>query len=141
MESRIQKMRDRVHELRETREKERLEVVKTRLNDQWRRGCDDLRTLESKAAETQVAAYRSVQLKEKEDQKLAIQKENVYYAAMWEQDRQKKIVREEMDKQHQEDINRDTIATLKEQLSLLRQQDEREKDLELEEAHLMVIQL
>lgn len=42
-ESRIEKMRSRVIELREKREKDRLEEVEKKLNEQWIRGCNDIR--------------------------------------------------------------------------------------------------
>lgn len=54
-------------------------------------------------------------------------------------DRQKKIRREEADREHKETINRVTIVTLNQQLEALRAQADREKFLEQEEARLMVI--
>jgi hypothetical protein len=40
---------ERAYALRDAREKERLRIVRDKLDEQWRDACDDARTLDSKA--------------------------------------------------------------------------------------------
>lgn len=81
---------------------------------------------------------RSSQLLEKEAQKAAAAKERQYYDILWEQDRQKKIQREEKDRLHRYELNQNMIKTLGEQLALLKAQAAEEKRLKQEEATMMV---
>ena len=64
--------------------------------------------------------------------------EKKYYDDLWEQDRQKKIHREEEDKARQKALNEATMATLDEQLRMLKIQAMEEERLKKEEAELMV---
>ncbi len=57
---------------------------------------------------------------------------------LWEQDRQKKILREEQDRQHRQELNMNMIQMLGEQMALLKAQAAEESMLKQEEAKLMV---
>jgi hypothetical protein len=86
----------------------------------------------------QVALSRASQLLEKETQKVAAAKERQYYDILWEQDRQKKIQREEQDRLHRYELNQNMIKILGEQLAMLKAQAAEEKHLKQEEASMMV---
>ncbi|RKO84097.1 hypothetical protein BDK51DRAFT_33193, partial [Blyttiomyces helicus] len=61
-----------------------------------------------------------------------------YFDDLWEVDRQKKIEREEEDRQRQYTMNKAMMATLEEQIHMLKLQAQEEERLKLEEAELMV---
>jgi hypothetical protein len=86
----------------------------------------------------QVALSRSSQLLEKEAQKAAAAEERKYYDILWEQDRQKKIQREEQDRLNKYELNQNMIKTLGEQLAMLKAQASKETLLKQEEASIMV---
>lgn len=104
-----------------------------------RRQCDELRQANSMILDKQVALSRSSQLLEKEAQKAAAAKERKYFDVLWEQDRQKKIQREEQDRLHRYELNQNMIKTLGEQLAMLKEQASEEKKLKQEEANMMVL--
>jgi hypothetical protein len=64
--------------------------------------------------------------------------EKKFYDDLWEQDRQKKIAKEEADKQRHREMNIATVAMLEAQLEALRKQAMEEERLKKEEAVLMV---
>jgi hypothetical protein len=102
---------------------------------------DELRTANSILLNKQVALSRANQLLEKEAQKAAAAKERHHYDILWEQDRQKKIQREEKDRLHRDELNQDMIKILGEQLAMLKSQAGEEKRLKQEEANMMVFLL
>ncbi|KAJ3276971.1 hypothetical protein HDV01_000023 [Terramyces sp. JEL0728] len=136
-ESRIKVMRERMAELRLVRENERKLIVKEKLNQQWRQGCDELRQLESKILIKQVAKDRAVQLIEKEEKKKLEKKEAEYYDKLWEQGRLKKEERERRDHQVAYDRSVQTLVILQEQIESLKQQARLQEHLKAEEARLM----
>ncbi|KAJ3321783.1 ubiquinol-cytochrome c reductase core subunit 1 [Boothiomyces sp. JEL0866] len=136
-ESRIKVMRERMTELRLVRENERKAVVKEKLDQQWRQGCDELRQLESKILIKQVAKDRALQLLEKEEKKALEKKEAEYYDKLWEQGRLEKEERERRDHQVTHDRNIQTLVILQEQLESLKKQARLQEQLKAEEARLM----
>lgn len=91
--------------------------------------------------ELKVAKDRASQLVEKELSKAQAKKEDARFAELWEEDRQKKIRREEADKAIQAEKTKNTMITIHEQLNALQAQAERENELEKEAAKLMVISI
>jgi hypothetical protein len=83
--------------------------------------------------------HRKLQVQETIAREVEIQKENKHHDILWEQDRQKKILREEADKLHFETINRNCMEILKEQLQNHRLKVDKEDRLERERALLLVI--
>ena len=104
----------------------------------YRKECDELRTLESKILEKKVAESRAVQIQEQEERKVIERKEKKFYDDLWEQDRLKKIQREEEDRKHQKAINDEMIHMLGQQQAALKLQAEHEEYLKKEEARIMV---
>jgi hypothetical protein len=104
----------------------------------FRQQCDELRQANSMILDKQVALSRASQLLEKETQKASAAKERQYYDILWEQDRQKKIQREEQDRLHRYELNQNMIKILGEQLAMLKAQAAEEKRLKQEEASMMV---
>ncbi|KAJ3022425.1 Cilia- and flagella-associated protein 53 [Thoreauomyces humboldtii] len=136
-ESRVQAMRDRMTELKQKREAERLALVEEKLLQRWRNECDELRAVESRILETEVANARAGQLVEHQEKVALAAQEKRYYDHLWEQDRLRKIEREEKDRTHQRELNEATTATLKEQLYMLQMKAQEEQRLKQEEAALM----
>ncbi|KAI8813562.1 tumor suppressor, Mitostatin-domain-containing protein [Cladochytrium replicatum] len=136
-ESRVEKMKERMRFLKNKRESERQKVVEDKLLQRFRNDCDELRVVESQTLEKFIASERAGQLRELEVRKAEAHEENKYYDSLWEEDRQKKIAREEADRARQQALNAATMATLEEQLNLLRQQAIEEGRLKEEEAVLI----
>ncbi|KAI8930174.1 tumor suppressor, Mitostatin-domain-containing protein [Entophlyctis helioformis] len=136
-ESRVEGMRQRMNELKEQRERERKAVVEEKLKQRWRKECDELRAVESKMLEKRVSEARAGQIQEQEERKVLDRKEKQYYDDLWEQDRQKKIHREEADRAKQKAINEDMISVLGQQLYALKMQAVQAEELKQEEARLM----
>ncbi|KAI9101367.1 tumor suppressor, Mitostatin-domain-containing protein [Phlyctochytrium arcticum] len=136
-ESRIEAMRARMNELKEKREVERKKVVEDKLLQQWRNECDELRAIESQLLEKEVASARDEQLIELREKRVLAVQEKQYYDQLWEQDRQRKIEREENDRARRKAMNEETTATLHEQIYMLKQQAKEEQRLKEEEAALM----
>ncbi|KAJ3218540.1 Cilia- and flagella-associated protein 53 [Dinochytrium kinnereticum] len=135
--SRLEKMKNRMEELRSRREAERQQVVEEKLLQRWRGQCDELRAIESKLLEREVAEQRADQLVEAEEKRARNLEEKKYYDNLWEQDRQMKIAKEEAEKHRQKEMNAATTAILEAQLELLRKQAMEEERLKQEEAILM----
>ncbi|KAJ3102857.1 Cilia- and flagella-associated protein 53 [Phlyctochytrium planicorne] len=135
--SRLERMKARMEELRSRRESERQKVVEDKLLQRWRNQCDELRTIESKMLERDVAAQRADQLLEAEERKARNLEEKKYFDKLWEQDRLQKIAKEEAEKNRQREMNAATTSILEAQLLLLRKQEKEEERLKQEEAKLM----
>ena len=86
-----------------------------------------------------VSNERAAQLVEKAEREQMVLKEKQYYDVLWEQDRQKKIQREEKDRLHRHELNQKMIQMLEEQMNLLRSHAHFETELKQQEAELMVI--
>ncbi|KAJ3036899.1 hypothetical protein HDV00_002243 [Rhizophlyctis rosea] len=136
-ESRVDQMRARMKELKERREGERKQIVEEKMLQKWRNECDELRAIESRILEKEVAEARAEQLVERAEKLAIAAVEKQYYDDLWEQDRQKKIHREEEDKARQKALNEATMATLDEQLRMLKVQAMEEERLKQEEKELM----
>ncbi|KAI8821359.1 tumor suppressor, Mitostatin-domain-containing protein [Fimicolochytrium jonesii] len=136
-ESRVYAMRARVSELKAKREAERQAVVGDKLLQRWRNECDELRVVESKILETEVTNARASQLIEHEQKRALAVQEKQYYDQLWEQDRLKKIEREEKDNQIRRERDLATKLALEEQLKLLRLNAENEERLKQEQGVLM----
>jgi hypothetical protein len=165
VEQRIEKMRARVKELRDKKEEERKRIVEQKLLQKWRNDCDELRTVESKVFEKEVAQGRASQLVEKQMEKLKLEEgksynfaklvceadipffddiflwiylEKRHFNELWEQERLKKVQREEQDQLDRQQRNADMIQMLNEQMEMLRAKAMEEQKLKQEEATLMV---
>ncbi|KAI8588970.1 tumor suppressor, Mitostatin-domain-containing protein [Geranomyces variabilis] len=136
-EARIEAMRTRVGELRARREVERKAVVEEKLLQRWRNECDELRAVESNILTKDVADARAGQLIEQQEKRELASQEKRYYDHLWEQDRLRKIEREDADRDRRKALNEATSATLREQLHMLRMKAQEEERLKNEEAALM----
>jgi hypothetical protein len=136
--SRLDGMRARVTELKGRREAERQAYVQTKVLQQFRAGADELRTLQSKMCQDKVARDRGQQLVEQAEQRTRDVAEERVYAAQWEEDRQRKIRREQQDLADQKARDAQTNQVLQEQLRQLQIKAEQELALKAEEARLMV---
>ncbi|KAJ1553131.1 Cilia- and flagella-associated protein 53 [Cladochytrium tenue] len=136
-DSRLEKMKRRMEELRAKREAERQKVVEEKLMQRWRNECDELRAVESKVFEERVAIERGQQLVELGQRRAQALEERKFFDELWERDRQQKIAREETEKAIEGRRNRATVAVLEAQLETLRKQALEEDRLKKEEAEIM----
>ncbi|KAG5459998.1 MAG: hypothetical protein BJ554DRAFT_8016, partial [Olpidium bornovanus] len=137
-EERLEHMRKRATELKARREAERKRIVEEKMYQRWRSGCDEIRAVESKALEREVAIGRLDQMREKQKSFIAAEEENRKWDEAWEAERQRKVKREEFERTQRIAVNAATTAALDEQLRLLREQAENEERLKKDEAKLMV---
>ncbi|KAJ1555290.1 translation initiation factor eIF3 subunit g [Nowakowskiella sp. JEL0078] len=135
--SRIAQMRSKMNELKQKREKERQELVNEKLLQRWRNECNELRGVESKRIEKEVASIRDKQIVELNWRKGEDLKEKQYYDELWEQDRLRKIKKEEEDKDRRDRLNLEARIKINEQLENLRNQAKIEQELKIREAELM----
>ncbi|KAJ3059580.1 Cilia- and flagella-associated protein 53, partial [Podochytrium sp. JEL0797] len=124
-------MKSRMQELKSKRETERQKVVETKLLQRWRNECDELRTIESKVLEEKVALARADQLLDLEDKRQHELKEKKYYEHLWEVDRQKKIAREDREREQLRCMNAITVSMLDSHLLRLREELAEEEPLKL----------
>lgn len=135
-EERIQRMKERMMELKSRREAERKLIVEEKLNQKWRNECNELKEVESKLIDKEVSAAREEQIRELNQRRQKALEEKKYYDTLWEKDRQKKILREETDKANQKALNEDMLRQLGSQIKQLYEQECEEKRLRDEEAML-----
>jgi DNA gyrase/topoisomerase IV subunit B len=65
-EDRIEKMRQRVHQLKTKREEERLKLVEDKLSQCWRNNAEEIRVVTSKLLEKDIARQQLKQIREKQ---------------------------------------------------------------------------
>lgn len=131
------KMREKAKALKEKRERERLNLVQEKLEQQWRDQCEELRSTLSKRQQDQVAAERLQQLEIKADMEAADKVEEQLFADLWYADMMAKAKKEEDQTRRQMSANRDMLDTLNQQMAALEAQKQEEKRLEQEEAELL----
>lgn len=136
-EARLDKMRARATELKQRREREREKIVEEKLYQRWKSGCDELRAVESKALEREAAVCRVEQMREKHASMVAAEEERRKWDEIWEAERQKKVVREEFERDQRRAVDAATTAILEEQMIMLREKAQEEEKLIREEARLM----
>jgi hypothetical protein len=105
-----EKMGARLIELKEKREVERLEMVSQCTERQFRMTNDELRLADKDLYERQTLLAREDQLKEKKDKISAKIMEEHVYSALWEQDRNKKLEREEREKKYQKELKSEMLG-------------------------------
>ena len=137
-EQRLEKMRQRATALRAKREEERKLYAEEKMLEKMRNDCDELRSVQSKAFERYVAQERAAQLIEKQMAQLKVAEEKKYYDQLWEEDRLKKVQREEKERAAKQERDQRTRAVLDEQMAELRARAEEAARLKQEEAQLMV---
>ncbi|ORY41229.1 hypothetical protein BCR33DRAFT_342469 [Rhizoclosmatium globosum] len=130
-------MKIRREELRSKREAERKKICEAKMLQRWRNECDELRAIESKVLVEKVTKERGAQLEEHRIKHLKDEEEKKFFAQLWEQDRQKKIAREDRERNQLREMNAITVAMLDSQLTQLRAQQAEEERLKQEEALLM----
>jgi len=131
------KMRERARQLKEKREKERMDLVHEKLEQQFRNQCEELRSTVSKREMDQIAAERMEQLRIKSEREEEQKAEDEMYAELWYADMQAKARREEEETKKQMLANRDTLEVLQRQMAALEAQRQQEKLLVEEEARIL----
>eukprot|EP00658_Telonema_sp_P-2_P085834 TRINITY_DN986_c0_g1_i4.p1 TRINITY_DN986_c0_g1~~TRINITY_DN986_c0_g1_i4.p1 ORF type:complete len:518 (-),score=237.01 TRINITY_DN986_c0_g1_i4:289-1797(-) len=107
-------MQQRAEKLKAAREAKRKEQADAAELRRWRDGCDELRAEVAQGIVLECMIDRDLQVKEKEHRFEEEMKAEIMYDRMWEQDRQKKVVRERKDESRRQAIENeccDMIAT------------------------------
>ncbi|KXS12029.1 hypothetical protein M427DRAFT_412533 [Gonapodya prolifera JEL478] len=136
-EQRIAKLRARATELSEKREEERKKIVEEKLLQRFRNEAPELRIAESHLLCQQVSLARAAQLQEKEMAAARLAESNARYAALWEQERLKKVAREEEDRKRAKERNEEMVKMLDAQMEELTRKEMEEERLKKDEAELM----
>jgi len=136
-EERKARMEARATELKDKREQERLLFVRQQYERQWRMACDPLREQESKAILKATNAARAYQIGEKMKQLETEEEENRTFDELWEDDRQKKLGREEREEEARRAMDQDHKFVLDQQVQELHDYRAAERNLAIEEAALM----
>lgn len=131
------KMRERARMLKEKRETERLEIAEQKLDQRWRNQCEELRATVTKRHQDQVCRERAEQVHFKQVERRHKEQEEQMYAQLWEEDRQAKCHREEMEAALQIERNREMLQVLTLQKSAIDKQKEEMLQLREQEAELL----
>ncbi len=97
-----------------------------------------MRQIQSHLAERHTATEWKDQIAEKKMAALRIKDEEHHYHVLWEQDRQRKIHREETDAARRRALNAECLAALNQQMNELRAKAEEDLRLKEDEARIMV---
>lgn len=137
-DERIERMKARVAELKESREIKRKAFAQEKLLERWRNECDELRLIDWQTSEKALTDARKMQLQEQAEIKKELALENQKYHELWERDRLKKVEREKQDMLAQQKLNAEMVAMLDDQMKLIRQHELEEARLRQEEGVLLV---
>eukprot|EP01137_Pigoraptor_chileana_P005843 Opistho-2@49454 len=131
------RMRKRAEELRQARERERQLLADEKQMLRFRNDCVELRAVHSKQLEEAVISERGAQLDDRQKQKEIERKEEAHFAQLWEEDRLKKVAREERDAAKRAQLNAETLQILRRQLADLKRRQELDDLLKAQQAELM----
>jgi len=115
LEEKQERMRKKAQELRAKREAERQKIVATKLDEQWKNQCEELRSVLSRRDQDQVCIERQHQLNVLAEMELERQAEEEMYAELWERDRLAKAAREERESQSAMERTYAMLDTLQQQ--------------------------
>ena len=135
-DQRIADMRERVKQLKQKKEQIRQDIVSEKLLQKWRNDCDDLRSLNSKMLEKQCSKIRDLQVAALAEKRVLELEKKKYFDHLWELDRLKKLQREEQDKFRREQLDRQCLEILRQQIEFLKAQRQQEAELKKHEALL-----
>lgn len=109
---------ERAYALRDTREKQRQELVNQKYAQQWRDSCDDARTLDSKATTLFMNQERLRQIREKMEMKKQLSSQENDFLAEWTRQLEE-IERREKEKEYNHLlIEKETAAEVRRQMEL-----------------------
>ena len=134
-EMRKSRMESRAKELKGRRESERVKYVEDMNYRRWRAGCDDLREADGKNFLLACHLERDKQVLEKVARSELVQREEMIFDALWEEERQKRIDIDEDQELKLAQGNEATKKVLGEQLDALRAR--KEEDSKIAEKEVM----
>jgi len=114
-------MQQRAEALKKNREEKRQAQADAALLRRWRDGADELRAEVQQGITLECMIDRDLQIKEKEHKMMMEMKAEEMYDRMWEQDRQKKIVREISDEDRRQAIQKECADMISVQIDELAQ--------------------
>lgn len=107
---------ERAYALRDSREKQRQELVNQKYAQQWRDSCDDARTLDSKATTLFMNQERLRQIREKMDMKKQLSSQENDFLAEWTRQLEEIERREREKEENRLRIERETSEEVKKQV-------------------------
>lgn len=131
-------MRERVKELRATREAERQKVAEEKKRQQFLQSSDKIRTLQSKQEMERIKLAREEQLRIEEMKRQRQQELDAIYSEMWMQDIKAKEDREKRDLAAAKARTDEQYNVLAQQRAALEEAREHERELQQEEQRQMV---
>lgn len=114
-------MQQRAEALKSNREEKRKAQAEAALLRRWRDGADELRAEVQQGITFECMIDRDLQVKEKEHKMMIEMKAEEMYDRMWEQDRQKRIVREIKDEERAQAIRKECAEMVAVQIDELAQ--------------------
>ncbi|EPR64530.1 tumor suppressor mitostatin [Toxoplasma gondii GAB2-2007-GAL-DOM2] len=116
-DQRKERLMERARELRQKREKEREELAESLQYRRWRESVDELRSSDAKLHALQALAARDEQIFQKAlDRNREEQRERIF-AALWQEEYEKKLKREEAEQERAVQQRQETRIALEEQVS------------------------
>lgn len=109
---------ERAYALRDAREKERLQVVKEKLDQQWREACDDARTLDSKAMTKYMNDQRLQQIRDKMARKEKLSAQENFFLDEWNRQLEEVARRDQEKLANKRRVARETSAAIRAQVCL-----------------------
>uniref|UniRef100_A0A8C9PE59 Cilia- and flagella-associated protein 53 n=1 Tax=Spermophilus dauricus TaxID=99837 RepID=A0A8C9PE59_SPEDA len=138
IEEKKDRMREKSKLLKEEKEKERQNFVAEKLDQQFREGCEELRTKLFNIHEKEVCEERKAQVEFNEEQKRQKLVEEQMFSRLWEEDRLAKEKREAQEERRRKELVENTRLGLNAQIASILAQKQAEQLLKEEEARLLV---
>ncbi|XP_015337871.1 cilia- and flagella-associated protein 53 [Marmota marmota marmota] len=137
IEEKKDRMREKSKLLKEEKEKERQNFVAEKLDQQFREGCEELRTKLFNIHEKKVCEERKAQVEFNEEQKRQKLVEEQMFSRLWEEDRLAKEKREAQEERRRKELVESTRLGLNAQITSILAQKQAEQLLKEEEARLL----
>lgn len=137
IEEKKDRMREKTKLLKEEKEKERQNFVVEKLDQQFREGCEELRTKLFDVHLKKVFEERKAQIEFNEEQKRQKLVEEQMFCRLWEEDRLAKEKREDQEVRRQKKLVENTRLGLNAQITSILAQRQAEQLLKEEETRLL----
>ncbi|CAG9328793.1 unnamed protein product [Blepharisma stoltei] len=127
----------RLEELKTIREKERKEEVNSKMMQRWKESADELRTQDSQLTAMRCKIEQEHQMWEKEQREKQLREENAIYDELWMREKIKKDQKELEELEKKEELNRQRLAYLNQQLAMREQNRKNQSQKDRDEKKML----
>mmetsp|Transcript_13080 Transcript_13080/g.11851 ORF Transcript_13080/g.11851 Transcript_13080/m.11851 type:complete len:481 (+) Transcript_13080:63-1505(+) len=140
-EDRKQRIRERAYALRDARERERLQLVQSKYEQQWREANDDARTLDSQALTNYMSQQRLQQIEQKRLRKQQLNNDENIFLAEWKKQLDEMAEKDRLKRERLKQADLKTAEDLKEQMNYntKRKQEHYLRNMEEDEREIAMI--